>query len=315
MPLHDGDTYFYAAEESFNRGIQMKRLLLLVLTMTLFASGASGSIQLKATDIFIATHDVPDTAGTAYTPADSVQVTVIFQDGTESMPATWFFNDDDQAVLTDNNLIFFDAWDDMNGTDGVGTYTVLMRWYDGSSAALDFQETYIVQQTTVGVEAAFNASVTALDSLADVLDTLENMEAWVATEVTAAKALDSLADVLDSLENMEAWIATEVTAAKALDSLADVLDSLETISTWLQDSLYAVIDSLQNYPARVDLIWNEPLTGATHNIATSSGKRLRALVEPITSVRHRHRTVMLSGTLTLFLRRLSLRPITSLMGQ
>jgi hypothetical protein len=36
----------------------------------------------------------------------------------------------------------------------------------------------------------------------------------------------------------------------------------------------AVLDSAAT-AALVDLIWDEPLTGATHNVATSSGKRLR----------------------------------------
>jgi hypothetical protein len=36
----------------------------------------------------------------------------------------------------------------------------------------------------------------------------------------------------------------------------------------------AVLDSTAT-AALVDLIWDEPLTGATHNVATSSGKRLR----------------------------------------
>ena len=37
-----------------------------------------------------------------------------------------------------------------------------------------------------------------------------------------------------------------VDATKALDSLADLLDSAETMSTWIQDSLYAVLDSIQD---------------------------------------------------------------------
>jgi hypothetical protein len=36
----------------------------------------------------------------------------------------------------------------------------------------------------------------------------------------------------------------------------------------------AILDSAAT-AALVDLIWDEPLTGATHNVATSSGKRLR----------------------------------------
>jgi hypothetical protein len=40
------------------------------------------------------------------------------------------------------------------------------------------------------------------------------------------------------------------------------------------NTVAAVLDSAAT-AALVDLIWDEPLTGATHNVATSSGKRLR----------------------------------------
>lgn len=45
-------------------------------------------------------------------------------------------------------------------------------------------------------------------------------------------------------------------------------------STVIGKTVKAVLDSAAT-AALVDLIWDEPLTGATHNVATSSGKRLR----------------------------------------
>jgi len=50
----------------------------------------------------------------------------------------------------------------------------------------------------------------------------------------------------------ETSLATEL--AKALDSLADILDSLEAQSTWIQDSLYALLDTLQLWDTRIDSI-------------------------------------------------------------
>ena len=80
---------------------------------------AGGTEYITGSETFMKSHGVPDSAGTAYTPADSVEVTVMFQDGTESMAATWFNNADAQAVLSNGKLYFFDAWTDMNGTDSL----------------------------------------------------------------------------------------------------------------------------------------------------------------------------------------------------
>lgn len=132
---------------------------------------AGGTIQLKASGMFIATHDVPDSAGTGYDNADSVNVTVVFQDGTVSLDSVWYNVADAQAVAINDALYFFDAWDDMNGSDGVGTYVVHLMWYDGTDAALEYQETYTVIQTTMSLE---DMGDTTLAILA-VLDSMRYM--------------------------------------------------------------------------------------------------------------------------------------------
>jgi hypothetical protein len=50
--------------------------------------------------------------------------------------------------------------------------------------------------------------------------------------------------------------------------------TLTTATFQARDKVNAELDSAAT-AALVDLIWDEPLTGATHNVATSSGKRLR----------------------------------------
>ena len=50
--------------------------------------------------------------------------------------------------------------------------------------------------------------------------------------------------------------------------------TLTTATFQARDQVNAELDSAAT-AALVDLIWDEPLTGATHNVATSSGKRLR----------------------------------------
>ncbi len=119
---------------------------------------------------------------------------------------------------------------------------------------------------------------------------------------------------------LEGLLDSAAFAQKAVDSLADVLDSLETISVWLQDSLYALADSIHVkwadrtgfdpatestivdvssadaglIPAISDTVWDEVLTGATHNINNSAGKRLRAVASDIIS----SGTAQVSGTPT-----------------
>lgn len=145
--------------------------------------------------------------------------------------------------------------------------------------------------------------------LNDLLDSIQNQDDWVATEVTAAKALDSLADVLDTLELYDTrFTAIVAQNGQIIDSLADVLDSLEAQSVWIQDSLYAILDTiqlydgryalaaeltkvidsvngildtLQNYPARVDLVWDEIL--ATHTTNGSVGEVLLDSLDALVS--------------------------------
>ena len=50
--------------------------------------------------------------------------------------------------------------------------------------------------------------------------------------------------------------------------------TLTTATFQTYDKVLAALDSADK-ATLVDLIWDEPLTGATHNVATSSGKRLR----------------------------------------
>ena len=230
-------------------------LVILLLVVLCIPAYAAGTLQLKAADTFIATHDVPDSTGEAYTPADSVQVTVTFQDATEALAATWFNNADAQGALVNGNLYFFDAWDDMNGTDGVGTYTVLMRWYDGSGAALDFEETYIVQQTTIGLEATYNEVGAILDTL-QLWDTrIDSIEAALAdvnigdktwtdgTPASRVAVIDSINAILDSLQLYDGRWALAASMANAIDSINGILDSLQL---W-DDEISTPFWTLYNY--------------------------------------------------------------------
>ena len=87
-----------------------------------------------------------------------------------------------------------------------------------------------------------------------------------------------------------------------------VADSLNEFGA-IKDTVDAILDTLQLWDTRidsieggvsdaakaaiVDLTWDEPLTGATHNVQNSSGKKVRALQGPTTSG-----TAQVSGTPT-----------------
>lgn len=115
----------------------------------------------------------------------------------------------------------------------------------------------------------------ALDSLAKIIDSLENLDNWGAHQTTSDSIFDSilviydsLFAVLDSIQNHDDWIAHQSTIdsamdslnsisgelAKSLDSLAKIIDSLESQDDWIAkatelakvlDSLGKVIDSLE----------------------------------------------------------------------
>jgi hypothetical protein len=95
--------------------------------------------------------------------------------------------------------------------------------------------------------------------------------------ITAFKATTSTVDDLPT--NAELATALGTADDAVLAAIATVQSDTNDIQTRLPAALEsgriaAELDSAAT-AALVDLIWDEPLTGATHNVATSSGKRLR----------------------------------------
>ena len=112
----------------------------------------------------------------------------------------------------------------------------------------------------------------------------------------AANAVNASALATDAVTEIQSGLATQTSVddlptnaelATALGTADDaVLAAIATVQSDTNDiqtrlpaalesgRIAAVLDSAAT-AALVDLIWDEPLTGATHNVATSSGKRLR----------------------------------------
>jgi hypothetical protein len=86
--------------------------------------------------------------------------------------------------------------------------------------------------------------------------------------VVPAMVFDSMVLGTDVLQGDTVQIGGDTQSATDLKDFADAGYDPAT------NTVAAVLDSAAT-AALVDLIWDEPLTGATHNVATSSGKRLR----------------------------------------
>lgn len=181
----------------------MKKLMAILLVACFCATAyAGGTLKLKSSDTFMKSHDVPDSAGTSYNPADSVNVTTVFQDGTVSLDSVWYNAADAQATAINDALVYFDVWDDMNGSDGIGTYIVNLRWYDGSGAALDFRESYAVQQVMEGVydtaslAAAYGHTIW-IDGGASNTNTVAGTDGMAFKPVSTLAAAKTLADLIN----------------------------------------------------------------------------------------------------------------------
>jgi hypothetical protein len=92
------------------------------------------------------------------------------------------------------------------------------------------------------------------------------------TELIAANAVNASSLATDAVTEIQSGLATQT----SVDTIQSDTNDIQTrLPTALESGrIAAVLDSAAT-AALVDLIWDEPLTGATHNVATSSGKRLR----------------------------------------
>ena len=88
----------------------------------------------------------------------------------------------------------------------------------------------------------------------------------------AANAVNASALATDAVAEIQSGLASQA----SVDTIQSDTNDIQTRLPAALESgrIAAVLDSAST-AALVDLIWDEPLTGATHNVATSSGKRLR----------------------------------------
>ena len=119
-------------------------------------------------------------------------------------------------------------------------------------------------QPTGFLAASFPSDPADQSLIVAATDALATLIGDVPTNAELATALGTADDAT------LAAIAAEAVKTAAIQGKTDQL----TFTTANKVDSTAALDSADK-ATLVDLIWDEPLTGATHNVATSSGKRLR----------------------------------------
>lgn len=149
----------------------MKRIF--ILFAVLFVAGSvTGQIHLTTADYIQLKADVPDSAGQGYYTVDSVQI-MVWRNGVVA-DSSWYNTADAQCAATDNGLIFFDAFGDIDGDAGTGLYLVEARGYNNTYALYGTPRTI---QVYLGVNMGQIASLS--DTLNALIDTVQNKESWL----------------------------------------------------------------------------------------------------------------------------------------
>lgn len=199
----------------------MKKFLAVMAIIALFWAGGSWiGAQIEVTTstvITIASRAVDDT-GTYVTP-DSVRI-VVYREGVEAFD-DWFNSADGQCSELNDQLVFFDAFGDIDGGAGTGIYQVSANFYKGddqywvntwynlvdtttqSYGSLQFH--YRLSPTTAGRTLDVTATGEAGIDLDNVSGTLDAGE-FGADFITAAKIADDAIDYATFAESApSAW--------------------------------------------------------------------------------------------------------------
>jgi len=231
---------------------------------------------------------------------DSVYVQVISPGGVEVFRDSMAYND---------ASIDSDAWEDFAGgqvytytervsvldgsSSAVGVFAIKIWAHDLTSASLITPSTHTFQIVNSTLEGSLDSAAfaqKAVDSLADVLDSLETISTWIQ---------DSLYAVIDSLQNQDNWIAQQIEVANVNgwaplhdnDSLIVDQSTLEdliilgvtnTVSIGgadmhrISDSIWAHIDSAwsantMGSKLRDSLTSKDAIASAVWNVAFASG--------------------------------------------
>jgi hypothetical protein len=159
----------------------------------------------------------------------------------------------------------------------VGLVVVPAMVFDSMVLGTDVLQGDVTQFGGTALTAAAGIPEVKVASIAANAVNASALAADAVTEIQSGLATQTSVDDLPT--NAELATALGTADDAVLAAIATVQSDTNDIQTRLPAALEsgriaAVLDSAAT-AALVDLIWDEPLTGATHNVATSSGKRLR----------------------------------------
>ena len=159
----------------------------------------------------------------------------------------------------------------------VGLVVVPAMVFDSMVLGTDVLQSDTTQFGGTAITAAAGIPEVKVASIAANAVNASSLATDAVTEIQSGIATQTSVDDLPT--NAELATALGTADDAVLAAIATVQSDTNDIQTRLPAALEsgriaAVLDSAAT-AALVDLIWDEPLTGATHNVSNSSGKRLR----------------------------------------
>lgn len=282
----------------------MKTFLTLIMVLITTSAAYGGIITNGANDSLSFDFCIWDSTGNntlALASGDSVFLTIWYPNGQYCYKDSTDFNDTEIVGITQSTFTTYVWRDDVTDIDGTPVYGASYRW-----------EIIVKDQTGAATETRSRGEFTLLPNFIDDYDGTGYAGGTINRNVDVTKVSTST----DAANNFETFFdntgsqftnfddmydntgyaggttrlitSANITAisddAAAAESLEVALDGgIPTLSEQLAvlvDSLQAVLDSLRNIEFT---IWDEVLTGATHNVQNSAGKRLRAVASDVIS--------------------------------
>lgn len=240
----------------------MKKLFLIMVACLL-------TTQAGATGIY-------NNSGTA--AADSITIPFFALDSAGNM-----------VDIASGDSIFFQvhypegamAFEDSGSYDGTGLDGSLVS-NDFSTQTMYYYSDALADIDGTPVQGVYTYAIMVKDLTSAAITTVKTGTFQLVTETDFHTSLEYIKDVLDSMQAQDGWVAKE---ASLFDPASDSV-IVDVSSAAADNGLCEVI---------ADSVWDEVLTGATHNIATSAGRRLRQIDAAFTLATG---TAQVSGTPT-----------------
>ncbi len=224
----------------------MKYFMVIMVLLALCVPALAEDFEVTASQYVVVGGSITDTLGRVNLTPDSIRITVADSAGTELFDA-WFNNADGQCTLNGDVITFHDQWNDINGASAasdIGIFHIVAVVASVHNTTKVYSNyNYTLRGLTTATEATQDVNVASVSSNAINID------------------LDFTGD----------WEPAQFNGPSAFwpDSTA-IYGAVEQL---IADSLAMMVDA----------VWDEVLTGGTHNVQNSAGKRLRAVDSDVIS--------------------------------